>query len=135
MYITMCRGYELEKEMPNTSEDFFNRSEITIVTGNTEKTFHVLYVRYFEEVVAGQNPALFKDAAIKDVLALICIIQNESLLKRKRFYVNEQDVFLKYLDGINLQQALEIPAHIREHGRISLSDAVEKVKMTVHKEI
>ncbi|MGP1908279.1 hypothetical protein ACTSEZ_08895 [Metabacillus sp. JX24] len=135
MYITMCRGYELEKEMPNTSEDFFNRSEITIVTGKTEKTFHVLYVRYFEEVFAGQNPALFKDAAIKDVLALICIIQNESLLKRKRFYVNEQDVFLKYLDGINLQQALEIPAHIREHGRISLLDAAEKVKMTVHKEM
>ena len=32
-------GYELEKEKPNTSEDFFNRSEVTYILNGKEKTF------------------------------------------------------------------------------------------------
>ena len=50
MKIISCHGYELQKAQPNTSEDFFNRSEVTFVDDDgTERTLHVLYVRYFDE--------------------------------------------------------------------------------------
>ncbi len=49
MLLKKCEGYELEKEKSNTSEDFFNRSEVVYVENGKEKTLHVLYVRYFDE--------------------------------------------------------------------------------------
>lgn len=39
MIIIGYAGYELEKAKPNTSEDFFNRSEVTYILNNKERTF------------------------------------------------------------------------------------------------
>lgn len=39
MLINQSGGYELEKEKSNTSEDFFNRSEVTFVDEGEEKPY------------------------------------------------------------------------------------------------
>jgi hypothetical protein len=133
--IKNCRGYELEKEMPNTSEDFFNRSEVTIVSKKAEKTFYVLYVRYFEDVFRERNEFLFEgtDLCIKDVMALICIIQNEALLERKRLYINTEEEFLMYLQGIDLRAAIEWIPDINRNQTLKLSEVVQKLKTPIHK--
>ncbi|WP_191560926.1 hypothetical protein [Metabacillus idriensis] len=130
MIIKNGRGYELEKEMPNTSEDFFNRSEVTFVSSKTEKTFHVLYVRYFEQVFTEQNAELFagQDLRLKDILALICIIQNESLLMRKRLYINTEEEFRSYLKGIDIRAALMAADEMNRHQNVPYNKVVEKVK-------
>ncbi|QNG61379.1 hypothetical protein H4O14_07860 [Bacillus sp. PAMC26568] len=130
MIIKNGRGYELEKEMPNTSEDFFNRSEVTFVSSKTEKTFHVLYVRYFEQVFTEQNAELFagQDLRLKDILALICIIQNESLLMRKRMYINTEEEFQSYLKGIDIRAALMAADEMNRHQNVPYNKVVEKVK-------
>ncbi|MGG4492025.1 hypothetical protein [Metabacillus idriensis] len=135
MIIKNGRGYELVKEMPNTSEDFFNRSEITIVSKKMEKTFYVLYVRYFEDKFREQNPFLFEgsDLSIKDIMALICIIQNEALLERKRLYLNTEEEFLMYLQGIDLRAAIELIPEINRNQSMKWSDAVQKLKTPIHK--
>ena len=136
MIIKNCRGYELEKEMPNTSEDFFNRSEVTIVSKKAEKTFYVLYVRYFEHVFRERNAFLFEgtDLCIKDVMALICIIQNEALLERKRLYINTEEEFLMYLQGIDLRAAMEWIPDINWNQTLKMSEVVQKLKTPIHKE-
>jgi hypothetical protein len=124
------RGYELEKEMPNTSEDFFNRSEVTIVSSYTENTFHVLYVRYFEQVFTEQNAALFEgqELRLKDIMGLICIIQNESLLMRKRLYINTEEEFRSYLNGIDIRAALVAADEMNKHQNVSFKTVVNQVK-------
>nr|WP_318184116.1 hypothetical protein [Metabacillus idriensis] len=116
--------------MPNTSEDFFNRSEVTFVSSKTEKTFHVLYVRYFEQVFTEQNAELFagQDLRLKDILALICIIQNESLLMRKRLYINTEEEFHSYLKGIDIRAALMAADEMNRHQNVPYNKVVEKVK-------
>nr|WP_308315341.1 hypothetical protein [Bacillus sp. UMB0893] len=116
--------------MPNTSEDFFNRSEVTFVSSKTEKTFHVLYVRYFEQVFTEQNAELFagQDLRLKDILALICIIQNESLLMRKRLYINTEEEFQSYLKGIDIRAALMAADEMNRHQDVPYNKVVEKVK-------
>ncbi|WP_191555991.1 hypothetical protein [Metabacillus idriensis] len=135
MIIKNGRGYELVKEMPNTSEDFFNRSEITIVSKKMEKTFSVLYVRYFEDKFREQNPFLFEgsDLSIKDVMALICIIQNETLLERKRLYLNTEEEFLMYLQGIDLRAAIELIPEMNRNQTMKWSEVVQKLKTPIHK--
>lgn len=135
MIIKNGRGYELVKEMPNTSEDFFNRSEITIVSKKMEKTFYVLYVRYFEDKFREQNPFLFEgsDLSIKDVMALICIIQNEALLERKRLYLNTEEEFLMYLQGIDLRAAIELIPEMNRNQTMKWSEVVQKLKTPIHK--
>ncbi|MDR0138540.1 hypothetical protein RFW18_12365 [Metabacillus idriensis] len=135
MIIKNGRGYELVKEMPNTSEDFFNRSEITIVSKKMEKTFYVLYVRYFEDKFREQNPLLFEgsDLSIKDVMALICIIQNEALLERKRLYLNTEEEFLMYLQGIDLRAAIELIPEMNRNQTMKWSEVVQKLKTPIHK--
>ena len=56
MLIKECMGYELEKEKSNTSEDFFNRSEVTFVEDGEVRTLHVLYLRYFDEFLHEFTP-------------------------------------------------------------------------------
>jgi len=116
--------------MPNTSEDFFNRSEVTIVSSYTENTFHVLYVRYFEQVFTEQNAALFEgqELRLKDIMGLICIIQNESLLMRKRLYINTEEEFRSYLNGIDIRAALVAADEMNKHQNVSFKTVVNQVK-------
>lgn len=112
MLIKKCFGYELEKEKSNTSEDFFNRSEITFEEDGQEKTLHILYVRYFDELFSEFTPfetnpifsAGGKEVYLKDVVALVCLLKNPGLRHRKRIYINSQAEFASYFRDIDLSK-------------------------------
>jgi hypothetical protein len=114
--IISCKGYELEKAKSNTSEDFFNRSEITFVEDGKEKTLHVLYIRYFDEIFNEFTPfkqdPLFGDGDnsvyFKDIVALVCLLKNPELRHRKRLYVNSKPEFAAYFNEIDYKKLPEI---------------------------
>ncbi|WP_078545976.1 hypothetical protein [Litchfieldia alkalitelluris] len=109
MKLNQCMGYELEKAQSNTSEDFFNQSEVIFTDQGEEKTFHLLYVRYFDEqlleVIPFDQEPLFtsgdRSVTIKDIVGLICLLSNPSFRKRKRVYINSVDELISYFKGFN----------------------------------
>jgi hypothetical protein len=67
-------------------------------------------------------------------MALICIIQNEALLERKRLYINTEEEFLMYLQGIDLRAAIEWIPDINRNQTLKLPEVVQKLKTPIHKE-
>lgn len=116
MLIKACKGYELEKEKPNTSEDFFNRSEVTFSEDGEEKTLQVLYLRYFDEIFHEftpyqQDPIIVQEenvVSFKDIVALVCLLKNPGLRERKRLYINSKHEFSSYFQDINFNKLPEI---------------------------
>lgn len=99
MLIQHIDGIELEKEKPNTSEDFFNRSEATYESNGITQTFHLLYVRYFEEKLQEEltKHDFWKDYLdtykIREIAALVALTSDDAYLKRKRSYINNYEEF------------------------------------------
>ena len=116
LIIKECKGFELEKEKSNTSEDFFNRSIVTFNEDGEEKTLHVLYVRYFDEVrheftPYEQDPIFVvqdHEIVFKDIVALVCLLKNPGLRSRKRLYINSKQEFATYFQDINFNKLPEI---------------------------
>lgn len=116
MLIKECKGYELEKEQSNTSEDFFNRSEITFIEDGVEKTLHVLYVRYFDqlfnEFTPYENDPIWKqgehEILFREIVALVCLIKNPGLRNRKRLYINSQQEFASYFKDVDYNKLTDI---------------------------
>lgn len=112
MFIKQCKGYELEKAKPNTSEDFFNQSEVTFIEGGSEKTLHVLYVRYFdeqlEELTPFKNDPIFeingRSICFRDIVALVCLVKNPSNSQRKRIYINSISEFASIFQDIDYEK-------------------------------
>lgn len=112
MLVKHCNGYELEKEKPNTSEDFFNRSEIVFEEDGQEKTFHVLYVRFFDESMKEftpfENDPAFKagsrEVEFKDIVALACLLKNPGFRHRKRIYINSKAEFASYFQDLDFNK-------------------------------
>ncbi|WP_462412509.1 hypothetical protein [Neobacillus sp. Marseille-QA0830] len=136
MLIKQCKGYELEKEKSNTSEDFFNRSEVTYLENGKERTLHVLYVRYFEQVLNEftpfqQDPVFCiqgKDVYFKDLAALVCLLKNPGLKGRKRLYINSKHEFSSYFQGINFEKLPEIFLELNQTKGYELRSPLEFVK-------
>ncbi|KZE66293.1 hypothetical protein AWM68_07970 [Fictibacillus phosphorivorans] len=99
MLIQHIDGIELEKEKPNTSEDFFNRSEATYESNGITQTFHLLYVRYFEEKLQEELTqhdfwkGYLDTYKIREIAALVALTSNDAYLKRKRSYINNYEEF------------------------------------------
>ncbi|WP_137789003.1 hypothetical protein [Bacillus sp. E(2018)] len=116
MLIQLIYGIELEKEKPNTSEDFFNRSEVMYELGGKTQTFHLLYVRYFEEKLQEEliQHDFWKDYLntykIREIVALVALTSNDSYLKRKRIYINDYDEFRDLF--INYPKEVELKSHL-----------------------
>lgn len=116
MKIISCHGYELEKEKPNTSEDFFNRSEVKIEENGKETVFRVLYLRYFEEqlyefIPFQENPIYTvgsRNVELKDIVALACILKNPDYQNRKQVYINNSDDFTNCLEGLNFEAVFSV---------------------------
>ncbi|WP_042458018.1 hypothetical protein [Neobacillus dielmonensis] len=116
MLIIQSKGYELEKEKSNTSEDFFNRSEVTYMENGEERTLHVLYIRYFDQLISEftpyqQDPVFSmqeENIYFKDIVALVCLLKNSGLRGRKRLYINSKHEFSSYFQGINFEKLPEI---------------------------
>ncbi|KAA0550323.1 hypothetical protein FZW96_03005 [Bacillus sp. BGMRC 2118] len=128
MQILECKGYELEKAQPNTSEDFFNRSEVRFVEDGEEKTFHLLYIRYFDEVFNQftpfeENPIFTvsgQEVFFKDIVAIVCLIKNPSFRHRKRVYINNQREFEQYFSAINVEKLKELVEGVWQQGKYNL---------------
>lgn len=116
MQIIECKGYELEKEKPNTPQDFFNRSEITYLEDGIEKSLHVLYVRYFDQVFQEFTPyhqdPIFgvgeSSVNFRDIVALVCLMKDPKLKSQKRIYINSKHEFASYFEGINFNKLPEV---------------------------
>ncbi|EJQ10381.1 hypothetical protein IE3_03957 [Bacillus cereus BAG3X2-1] len=129
MIIIGYAGYELEKAKPNTSEDFFNRSEVTYVLNNQEKTFSVLYVRYFEEILQEITPfegnPVYKveeqDVYLRDIVAIACLVNNKELRTQKRLYLNEVTDFQRYFDEGTVVKVQEILAELHKNKRVEIA--------------
>lgn len=135
MLIKECNGYELEKEQSNTSEDFFNRSEVTFIENGEEKTLHVLYVRYFDEKFTEFTPykvdPVLKQGGIevsfKDIVALVCLIKNPGLRNRKRVYINSQPEFAAYFQDINYDKLAEIVLAVKEQKNFEITSPIDYI--------
>ena len=129
MIIIGYAGYELEKEKPNTSEDFFNRSEVTYILNNQEKTFSVLYVRYFEEILQEITPfegnPVYKveeqDVYLRDIVAIACLVKDKELRAQKRLYLNEVTDFQRYFDEGTVVKVQEILAELHKNKRVEIA--------------
>ncbi|CAG9622343.1 hypothetical protein [Sutcliffiella rhizosphaerae] len=119
MRIKEIKGYELEKAQSNTSEDFFNRSIVTFEYEGVERTFHVLYIRYFDETFAEFIPVLenrhnpiFEVAGegvtFKDIVAITCLIKNPRFRNRKRIYINTREELASYFEGIQIDKLKKV---------------------------
>jgi hypothetical protein len=136
LLIKDCIGYELEKEKSNTSEDFFNRSEVTFIDESEEKTLHVLYVRYFDEFLQEftpyqQNPIFTKDniqVTFKDIVALVCLIKNPGLRNRKRLYINSKQEFASYFQDIDFEKLSEIVLGVKQNNNFELRSPLDYIK-------
>lgn len=129
MIIIGYAGYELEKAKPNTSEDFFNRSEVTYILNNQEKTFSVLYVRYFEEILQEITPfegnPVYKveeqDVYLRDIVAIACLVKDKELRAQKRLYLNEVTDFQRYFDEETVVKVQEILAELHKNKRVEIA--------------
>lgn len=133
MLIKKCYGYELEKEKSNTSEDFFNRSEITFEEEGQEKTLHVLYVRFFDELFKEFTPFVSdpifnaggREVYFKDIVALVCLLKNPGLRHRKRIYISSQADFASYFQDVDLSKLPTIFEQLESQKSYSLRSPLE----------
>lgn len=131
--IKSCLGYELEKEKSNTSEDFFNRSEVTFVEDNKEKTLAVLYVRFFEEKLNEFTPFLANpiyqeeglDIHLMDIVALVLLIKNPGFRHRKRVYINNQNEFSAYFQDVDFGKIIDVVKIVKQNQACQLPSLLE----------
>ncbi|PEK89609.1 hypothetical protein COF75_19110 [Bacillus toyonensis] len=129
MIIIGYAGHELEKAKPNTSEDFFNRSEVTYILNDKEKIFSVLYVRYFEEVIQEITPfegnpvckVEEQDIYLRDIVAICCLVKDKELRAQKRLYLNNIEEFQQYFDERTVLKVQEILAELHKNKRIEIA--------------
>ncbi|PHC19239.1 hypothetical protein [Bacillus toyonensis] len=129
MIIIGYAGHELEKAKPNTSEDFFNRSEVTYILNDKEKTFSVLYVRYFEEVIQEITPfegnpvckVEEQNIYLRDIVAICCLVKDKELRAQKRLYLNNIEEFQQYFDERTVLKVQEILAELHKNKRIEIA--------------
>jgi hypothetical protein len=128
LQIIECIGFELEKAKPNTPEDFFNRSEITFLDEGKEKTLHILYVRYFDQIFQEFTPyhqdPIFgvgeSSVYFKDIVALVCLLKDPELRSKKRLYINSKYEFASYFEGINFNKIQDIFQTLKQKKRFEL---------------
>ncbi|PLT28419.1 hypothetical protein [Peribacillus deserti] len=112
MLIKSCKGYELEKELPNTSEDFFNRSEIAYRENGKDKTLHILYLRFFEEKMSSISPfasdpvftSRGQEIFFRDLVGFISLIKNPEYRERKRVYMNNEKDFASLFKDVDFDK-------------------------------
>ncbi|MDN3016651.1 hypothetical protein PH210_10645 [Paenibacillus sp. BSR1-1] len=133
MLIKECKGFELEKEKSNTSEDFFNRSEVTFIENGEERTLHVLYVRYFDECLQEFTPYTTDpimsgqglEVTFKDIVALVCLLKNPGLRGRKRLYLNSKYEFASYFQDIDFKKLPEVFQSLKQKNSYEIRSPLE----------
>ncbi|MCP8968707.1 hypothetical protein [Ectobacillus ponti] len=132
MRIKEYKGYELVKAQSNTSEDYFNRSEVTYIADGEERTLHVLYIRFFEEQLAEFTPfaadpvleAAGEPVTFKEIVALACLLKDPALQKRKRLYFNTKEELGAFFDGQTIQAVQQVVAQVKQNGSAEYASAL-----------
>ncbi|WP_409289056.1 hypothetical protein [Peribacillus sp. SCS-37] len=136
MLILSCKGYELEKAMPTTSEDFFNKSVACYRVEGLQKSLHIVYVRYFEgllsdEAVPYSGTPLFsagsRDIYPKDAAALAALIKHPEYCVRKRVYISEAKEFTSLFKGLDMDRLKKVFEELENKGEVLVSPAEFKL--------
>lgn len=136
MLIKQCSGFELEKTLKNTFEDFYNQSEVTFVENGEEKTFRVLYLRYFDEQISSFTPfdedPIFtiqsKEVYFRDIVALACLLTNPGYRHRKRVFINELREFEQHFKGLQFNRLQEIMTHLTQNKDYEIKSPLEFIE-------
>lgn len=112
LVIKECKGYQLEKAKPNTSEDFFNKSEILFEEDGKEKKLEILYVRYLDEIMNQFTPfaeePIFqvgsREVNFRDTVALACLLKHPEYRDRKRVYINSAEEFAAVYQNLDFEK-------------------------------
>ncbi|EFV77646.1 hypothetical protein HMPREF1013_02147 [Bacillus sp. 2_A_57_CT2] len=102
----------MKKKSRTLRKTFFNRSEIVFEEDGQEKTFHVLYVRFFDESMNEftpyeQDPVFIagsREVQFKDLVALSCLLKNPGFRHRKRIYLNSKADFASYFQDLDFSK-------------------------------
>ncbi|MBO8154903.1 MAG: hypothetical protein H0Z32_00460 [Bacillaceae bacterium] len=107
MKVIQCRGTQLEKSSRTSPEDAFVRSQVTYREGQREKTFHLLYLEYFDQKIAEFTP--FKEDPVirigeqefsfRDVAALAAWLHHSEYQQRKRVYIHDFTELQKVMEN------------------------------------
>lgn len=132
MNVKVCEGVELEKTSKTSPEDSFNRSVITFETDERERTFHLLYLRFFEKEMSDFTPfdedPIFtignRDVRLKDVAALVTVIQNPDYQLRKRLYLNDKAKFTSLFQDIDFGEVKKIFESLEARGSYELKSSI-----------
>ena len=112
MKIISSAGYELTKEKPNSPEDLFNRSVVKYKEGSRTKELQILYVRYFEELLAERLSSeladFFARHKVRDCLALLYLMKNTGFLPMKKVYINTESDFFNIFEDLDIQEVERI---------------------------
>ncbi|KGP72191.1 hypothetical protein [Pontibacillus yanchengensis] len=136
MQIIACNGIELEKEKPNSPEDFFNQSEITYVDKGKEHSLRILYVRYFETNLSTltpfeTDPILTLEHAtfyLRDIVALVALIKYPEYKNRNRVYINQEEDFNALFEGIHWDNLKSVCVTLSEGNRFDLESTLEFIQ-------
>ncbi|MBM7693168.1 hypothetical protein JOC77_002608 [Peribacillus deserti] len=124
MLIKSCKGYELEKELPNTSEDFFNKSEVVYQEDGKEKSLQILYLRFFEERMNNISPfardpiftAGGREIFFRDLVGFVSLIKNPEYRQRKRVYLNNEKDFASLFKDVDFDKFPAVFEEINNYG-------------------
>ncbi|WP_316252475.1 hypothetical protein [Bacillus aquiflavi] len=97
---------------------------MTYIEAGKEKVLSVLYVRYFDEkfnefTTFEQDP-LFEAGSrqifFKDIVGLVCLLQNPDFRHRKRVYINSEKELASYFKDFNEKKLPEVFEAIENNG-------------------
>lgn len=126
------KGYELEKEVKNSFEDYFNRSEIIYEYKGKEKKLSVLYLRYFEENLNQFTPfqtnPVFQHQEhsydLKDIVAFLYFMKKQDP-NEKRVYINDENEFSAIFKDLPIEKIHEWLISFSE-GHLVLNDVIKR---------
>lgn len=136
MLIKACTGDNLEKTSKTSPEDSFTRSTVTFDSEDKERTFHLVYVRFFAEKMNTFTP--FEEDPIftvsnrkvnfRDIAALVALIQNPDYRQRKRVYMNEETAFKALFADIDYKEVKKVFENLEAQGTYEFQSSIPFLK-------
>ncbi len=119
MEILNFGGFEMEKEMKTSFQDYFNESYLEIMDQGRKRRFTIVYLRYFEEKMEDYTPFTGNPICtlngrgynLRDVFALIFFWKHPEKRKRKRIYISNGDEFSDSLKDVRKEWVEELIVH------------------------
>lgn len=117
MLITKCEGVGLEKSSPTSPEDSFNRSTVVFEANGRERTFNLIYLKFFETKLDLAMP-------VKDIAGLCALIQHPEYQERKRLYIHEEETFAALFENLDMSKIQEVKNRLETEGSYELESSI-----------